>query len=148
MDFKQKNEEILDAFERYADRRIQRFPFRSPNATRYRGLGWMKIVSFIKGKKLLFLRTVICQPDYIPCREILRKLIPLFEENMVVENVYDSPLINILNIAVELELIQTVKRMETVVSSIVKLHGVRWYGGRSGPMKIVCGKKRSIPQKV
>ena len=59
---KPKDIEILDAFERYAGRRFQRFPSRSPNATSYRGLGWMKIVSFIKGKKLLFIRTVINQP--------------------------------------------------------------------------------------
>ena len=90
---------------------FQRFPSRSPNATSYRGLGWMKILSFIKGKKLLFIRTVIIQPEYIPCKGILRNIILLFSENTVIENTYCSPLIDILNIAVEMDLIAPIKRM-------------------------------------
>ena len=42
--------DYLAAFERYSGRRLQRFPFKSPNATSYRGPGWMKIVPYIKGK--------------------------------------------------------------------------------------------------
>ena len=107
-----KDIDMLDAFERYAGRRFQYFPFRSPNATSYRGLGWMKITSFIKGKKILFIRTVIHQPEYMPCRGILSNVISLYDNNTVVENTYNSPLIDILNTAVEMGLIDTVKRME------------------------------------
>ena len=55
---------------------------------------------FITGNKLLFLRTVIYQEEYIPCRLILLRVITLFENNNVMTNEYDNPLVDMLNVAV------------------------------------------------
>ena len=47
------------AFQRYACRRIQRFPQRSPNSSSFYGLGWIKLTTFIAAKKVLFILTLI-----------------------------------------------------------------------------------------
>ena len=49
---------MLEDFQTYAGRRIQRFDQRSPRATSYVGLGWIRIETFIYIKKLLFVRTI------------------------------------------------------------------------------------------
>ena len=43
----------LQAFQRYAGRRIQRFPQRSPSSSSYYGLGWVRMETYIYVKKLL-----------------------------------------------------------------------------------------------
>ena len=55
----QEDEELLLTFQRYAGRRVQRFPYRSPNSTSFYGLGWLKLTTYIKVKKLLFVLTII-----------------------------------------------------------------------------------------
>ena len=49
--------EKLQSFQRYAGRRVQRFPKRSPNCSSYYGLGWLRIETYIQVKKLLFVLT-------------------------------------------------------------------------------------------
>ena len=49
---------LIEEFQRYAGRRIQRFPQGSPNETSYTGLGWIRLEFFIYVKKLLFIRSV------------------------------------------------------------------------------------------
>ena len=55
---KDKDIELLDIFQRHAGRKIQRFGKRSPNETCFTALGWMRIESYIYGKKMLFVRTI------------------------------------------------------------------------------------------
>ena len=49
-----KDHENLQNFQRYAGRRVQRFPQRSPNMTSFFGLGWIKINTYIMIKKGTF----------------------------------------------------------------------------------------------
>ena len=49
---------FLEDFERYAGRRLQRYPYCSPKETAFAGLGWMRLENFIAAKKLIFVRTV------------------------------------------------------------------------------------------
>ena len=46
-----KDEELLLTFQRYAGRRVQRFPQRAPNSSSFYGLGWLKLNTYIKVKK-------------------------------------------------------------------------------------------------
>ena len=50
----------LDSFQRLVGRRIQRFHPRSPTHTSIRGLGWLRLETFVYARKILFLRTVLC----------------------------------------------------------------------------------------
>ena len=92
---------LIEEFQRYAGRRIQRFPQGSPNETSYTGLGWIRLEFFIYVKKLLFVRSLSmlkyesiykrvfshCMVDYNNNREVC----------MV--NEYKSPTFDILRVA-------------------------------------------------
>ena len=54
-----KDHENIQIFQRYAGRRVQRFPQRSPNMTSFFGLGWIKINTYIMIKKALFIMTIL-----------------------------------------------------------------------------------------
>ena len=55
----EKDDELLLAFQRYAGRRVQRFPQRLPNSSSFFGLGWIKLPSYIQVKKLLFILSIL-----------------------------------------------------------------------------------------
>ena len=48
----EKDKELLTSFQSYAGKRVQRFPQRAPNNSSFSGLGWLKLTSYIKVKKL------------------------------------------------------------------------------------------------
>ena len=54
-----KDEELFLALQRYAGKRVQRFPQRAPNSISFYGLGWLKLTSYINVKKLLFVLTIL-----------------------------------------------------------------------------------------
>ena len=47
------------SFQRFAGRRVQRFPHRTPRHSSFYGLGWIRITTFILIKKLLFALSII-----------------------------------------------------------------------------------------
>ena len=49
-----KDIDSLQNFQRYAGRRVQRFPKKSPSCSSYFGLGWIRIDTYVQIKKLLF----------------------------------------------------------------------------------------------
>ena len=55
----EKDGELLLNVQRYAGRKVQRFPQRSPNASSFYGLGWLKLTFYVKVKKLLFILSII-----------------------------------------------------------------------------------------
>ena len=57
--------EKLQKFQRFAGRRIQRFPKRSPACSSFYGLGWIRIETYIQVKKLLFLMSLIKTEEYV-----------------------------------------------------------------------------------
>ena len=67
---KQKDIDVLLAFQRYAARRIQRLHPRSLNITSTVCLGWMSILNYIKARKIIFLRTISCMEDYFSLKRI------------------------------------------------------------------------------
>ena len=54
-----KDYENLVAFQRFAGRRFQRFPYRSPNGSIFAAMGWARITTYIYIKKLLFILTIL-----------------------------------------------------------------------------------------
>ena len=51
--------ELLQSFQRYSGRRVQRFPKRSPKCTSYYGLGWIRIETY-SSKKITFCALYDC----------------------------------------------------------------------------------------
>ena len=106
---KQKDEDLLMAFQRYAARRVQRFHPRSINIACYICLGWMSLVNFIKAKKLIFLRTILAMNDYMPIKVILIERIREFVPDGT--NRFDSPIVQILQLCHEFNLLNEVRDM-------------------------------------
>ena len=62
---KDRDLEVIDKFQRYAGRRVQRFPLFSPNETSFAPLGWMRLENFIYVKKMLFVRSILVLTEEI-----------------------------------------------------------------------------------
>ena len=108
---------ILDTFQRYMGRRVQRFPPRSPNETSCVGLGWLRLELFIYVKKLLFVRTVSILDDDNIYKCFFCKRARQFDMNRNVgfDNVYNSPVFDILKVAYLFDVYEDVMRMLTGV---------------------------------
>ena len=52
---KQCDIDELGKFQRYAGKRFQRFPKWAPNETSFKGLGWMRLETYIYAKKCVYL---------------------------------------------------------------------------------------------
>ena len=99
--------ELLCKFQKYIARRCQRFPKRYPNYSSVNPLGWTNIDSYIKVKKLLFLRTILVMPDPAVCKRILVARSASYREDPVTcsRNIYDSPIFEILNVCSEFSIL-------------------------------------------
>ena len=106
---KKKDVEQLQAFQRYAARRLQRFHPRSINCTCFALLGWMDIIMFIKACKIIFLRSIFVMEVHTPIRRVLVERVNEFQEGT--DNLFDSPIIQVLEYCVEFDLFNEIKRM-------------------------------------
>ena len=105
--------EELRKFQRYVGRRCQRFPKRSPNFSAYTPMGWMSLDRVIQVKKLLFLRTIMVLNDDDRCKRILVNRANELCENLNVKkrNEFSSPIFDILNTSIQVELFDSCMRM-------------------------------------
>ena len=129
-----KDVQILQSFQRYAARRIQRFHSRSLNATSRVCLGWIDIVRLIMVKKALFLKTIIMMELHIPIRVVLIRRIGEFPIEGQEENPCNSPITDILNTCASLDLTPAVKAMAQE-NSIVRNDGKDLFGVMHGCRK-------------
>ena len=91
--------ENLLNFQRFAGRRIQRFPPRSPNSSSFYGLGWAKLSTYIGVKKLLFAMSIIrMEIDHV-LRVIFKKRLEVYLSDKTAgkANRWKSPLFEIFN---------------------------------------------------
>ena len=110
---KDQDMEIIDKFQRYAGRRVQRLPPFSPNETSYAPLGWMRLENFIYVKKMLFVRTILVLNEDSLYRVIFVKRTIKFMENITegVLNRHDSPVFDLLKVALMFELVDDIMHM-------------------------------------
>ena len=91
---------LLNDFQVYAGRRVQRLHQKSPRETSYIGLGWISIEIFIYVKKLLFIRTIMVMKDDSVYRRVFinRYRIYVSDRPRYSLNVLDSPVFDIMRI--------------------------------------------------
>ena len=109
----EKDEELLLNFQRYAGKKVQRFPPRAPNASSFYGLGWMKLTAYVRVKKLLFIMSIVrMHPENILVK-ILRKRLTEFDQNTdeCRKNKFRSPIFDILSVTITFGLYNVVKDM-------------------------------------
>ena len=92
---------LLEDFQLYAGRRIQRLHQRAPRETSYIGLGWLSLEMYIYVKKMLFIRTIAMLNDDSVCRHVFMNRYMQFMNNQQISrvNALESPTFDILRIA-------------------------------------------------
>ena len=105
--------ENLQYFQRYAGRRVQRFPKRSPISSSYYGLGWVRIETYIQIKKLLFLLTLINMDNLNRIAKVFKERVRSYFHDRANGsiNMYGSPIFDLLNTAARFGLLQRVGDM-------------------------------------
>ena len=95
------NIHLIESFQRYSGRRIQRFHSRSPNETSYVGLGWPRIEYYIYVKKLLFTRSVAVLTDGAIYKRVFIQRLTQYENELAKNriNAFNSPIFDIIRIA-------------------------------------------------
>ena len=90
--FGSEDNELLLTFQRYAGKRVQRFPYRTPNFSSFYGIGWLKLTTYIKVKKMLFVLTILNMESDFIIREIFESRLVKFCDNVHVsrKNVFSS----------------------------------------------------------
>ena len=78
---------ILETFQIYAGKKIQRLYCKSPNVCSFFGLGWMRLLRVIQVRKLLFVRSILALDD-----QALSKKIFIDRARRRLENMDESPL--------------------------------------------------------
>ena len=98
---KDKDVQLLEDFERYSGRRMQRFPSCSPKETFIAFIGWIRLENFIAAKKLVFVRTIAQMDDDSPVKKVFRYRSMSFSNDIErgLVNIFDSPVFNILKYA-------------------------------------------------
>ena len=104
---------MLDTFQRYAGRRVQRFHNRSPKQTSFAGLGWMRIENFINGKKLLFVRSILAMHDESLYRRLFVNRFTVFDNDVerCSINVHKSPIFDLLRTSIVVGLYDRIRGM-------------------------------------
>ena len=110
---KDQDIELLESFQRYAGKRIQRFSSSTPNETSFSALGWMRFENFIYVKKMLFLRTILVLDETNPCRRIFvnRAVVFMNDIQKGLLNEHDSPVFELLRVAQIYGLLKEVMNM-------------------------------------
>ena len=93
---------LLDSFQKYAGRRLQRFPQTSPSHTSFTGLGWMRVEMFIYVRKLLFLRTITVMDDDVVYKKLLLSRARQFDSDITKYEINSScsPIFEILRVSI------------------------------------------------
>ena len=68
-------------FQRYAGKRVQRFPSWSPNCSSFFGLGWLRITTYILAKKLIFALTFLRMDIDNIVKSVYRKVFSYYESH-------------------------------------------------------------------
>ena len=89
----------LNAFQRYAGRRVQRFPQRSPSGSSFYGLGWIRIETLILVKKVLFIHTFLRMKHNSIIVSIFKARVVDYLKDVArgETNVFDSPVYDLIN---------------------------------------------------
>ena len=108
-----KDAENLLAFQRFAGRRVQRFHYRSPNASAFFGLGWIRIPTYVQVKKLLFVLNIVQMEVGNFFREIFTRRLDFYIQNRDIGNlnVHRSPLFDIFKVCDKFDLLVTLENM-------------------------------------
>ena len=103
--------ESILSFQKFAGRRVQRFPPRSPKSSSFYGLGWIKLTTYIAIKRLLFILSIIRLDDENIIRKCFINSFNSFKSDVVkgTANVFRSPVYEMCKTCTQFGLLNTVE---------------------------------------
>ena len=96
-----KSVKLLEGFQVYAGKRIQRLFSKAPNICAFFGLGWMRLERIVEVKKVLFVRSLLALDVSEPSRMVFCKRVEDYLVNIVDArlNTRGSNVFDMLNVA-------------------------------------------------
>ena len=131
---------LLEDFQIYAGRRIQRFQQSSPRETSYTSLGWLRIEIFVYVKKLLFVRSIAVLDNDSIYKQIFVRRLEDFNDDEVkcCENVHMSPTFDIMRVAIIFGLELEVNRLMSGTASYSKTQWKKIVWSRAWEIEKPC----------
>ena len=75
---------MLDTFQNYAGKKIQRFYSKIPNVCSFFGLGWMRLVRIVQVRKMLFIQSILSlDEDNLSRKIFIERATAIFDEDVV-----------------------------------------------------------------
>ena len=108
-----KSTALIEAFQIYACKRIQRLYSRVPNAPVLFSLGWMRLERYIQVKKMLFIRSVMTLDDQTLSRKVFCERARVFFQNPNLANLETnhSVVLDLLEVASIFNMYEDVRDM-------------------------------------
>ena len=121
-----KDKENLNMFQRYAGRRIQRFPARSPNCSSSYGLGWVRITTYICVKKLLFVYSMIMMNEENVVKRVFISMLEKFHIDTPLRKVRKrkSPMYDMFDLCHMYDLLEIVRK--TISGAVPRMGKSSW----------------------
>ena len=96
-----KSIKLVEDFQNYAGKRIQRLSGETPNACAFYGLGWIRLERMIEIKKMIFIRSLMALCTTEPSRLVFceRAAVYMGEIHKGRENLHGSVVFDLLNVA-------------------------------------------------
>ena len=104
---------MIEDFQNYIGKRMQRFHPKIPSTCSFYGLGWMRLERIIQLKKLMFILTIMKMDDGDLPKRIFCERAKFYFLNMHIgaENNYQSAVFDLLNVSLVFGLLEKVKDM-------------------------------------
>ena len=105
--------ELIENFQNYIGKRIQRLHPNTPNICSYYGLGWMRLERVIQVRKLMFIRTILKMDDENLSKKIFCDRAAIYFANIEdgAANISRSAVFDLLNVSTVFNLTDEVKGM-------------------------------------
>ena len=121
-------------FQRFAGKRVQRFPYRTPRFCSFYGLGWIRLSTYIMIKKLLFILSIIKLDYDNVIRKVFCNSFEAFMANTTQcrKNVYRSPVYEICKACEKfgiIDMVGCIVRGEIPIPSKKKWSDLLWKKG-------------------
>ena len=141
----------LCKFQIHIGKRIQRLLPRAPNSCSSFGLGWMRLVTFILIKKLLFALTILRLNENSLIRNVFVERSKLFEQDRraLCENLHNSPTFEIYNAASRFGVFNVLCDMACGWKTLcTKKVGLNTFGTGPGSWKTCIGRPSRLSKRI
>ena len=137
---------IIEEFQNYIGKKVQRFHPKIPNVCSYYGLGWMRIERIIQIRKLMFIRSILVMDDTSLSKKIFcERAIVYFTNDLTdTEKTSNSMVFDLLNVSSTFGLLDEIRGMIENHTFTQSQCGEKWCGRKVGSLRTFIGESKNI----